>query len=386
LRSQRIVALAKKDLKKIARDPGTLFLLVLFPLVLTLVFGLSFGGIGGNGQTAFDVGVIALSEKGIGSGWSRAFVNNLSATGVIVVKAYADNESAQQDLSVGEIQGVIVLPADFEESCDSFHRTSDPTLWTNTTILLYLDKGSMLATQTIPPLLDHVLSASIYGIWTANRGPVRIGRPFLVRSREFSTFDYFVPGLFAYAAIFLIMTVGQSFTIEREKGLLRRIRTTPTTAFEFLAGHTISNVAASVIQVGVIFSMAFLMGFHFPADPGGILMAVMIVMIFSLCCVGFGLITATLAKSPGSATGIAFVFIMPQMFLGTFMGFALSPAMEAAARIVPSFYVTDALTSLFLRGAPMLSRPILLDLAVVCGSSILVLLAGVILFGRYGGK
>lgn len=31
------------------------------------------------------------------------------------------------------------------------------------------------------------------------------------------------------------MAVGQSFTVEREKGLLKRIRTTPTTGYEFMA-------------------------------------------------------------------------------------------------------------------------------------------------------
>jgi hypothetical protein len=71
-----------------------------------------------------------------------------------------------------------------------------------------------------------------------------------------------------------------------------------------------------------------------------------------MCNVGFGLITATLAKSPGAATGISFIFIIPQMFLGTFVGFAMSPSAQAAGRFVPSYYVTDALTSLLLRGRP----------------------------------
>jgi len=107
-------------------------------------------------------------------------------------------------------------------------------------------------------------------------------------------------------------------------------------------------------------------------------------LIFSLCNVGFGLITATLAKSSGAATGIAFIFIMPQMFLGTFVGSALSATAQSVGKFVPSYYVTDALTSLFLRGAPVSSPAILIDLMVISAISIVALLAGILLFRKYG--
>jgi ABC-type polysaccharide/polyol phosphate export permease len=108
------------------------------------------------------------------------------------------------------------------------------------------------------------------------------------------------------------------------------------------------------------------------------------VLIFSLCNVGFGLITATLAKSPGAATGIAFLFIMPQMFLGTFVAASMSSSAQSISRFVPSYYVTDALTSLFLRGASLGSSTVLLDIAVTISCSIAVLMIGVALFRKYG--
>ena len=40
---QRVSALVKMELKKIIREPAYLFMMLLFPLVLTLAFGLSFG-------------------------------------------------------------------------------------------------------------------------------------------------------------------------------------------------------------------------------------------------------------------------------------------------------------------------------------------------------
>jgi ABC-type multidrug transport system permease subunit len=119
-------------------------------------------------------------------------------------------------------------------------------------------------------------------------------------------------------------------------------------------------------------------------DISTLALAFVLVLVFSLCNVGFGLITATIAKSPGAATGIAFLFIMPQMFLGTFVGASLSSSAQSVSRFVPSYYVTDALTSLFLRGAPLASPSVLFDLTVTAACSTAVLMIGVILFKKYG--
>ena len=93
--------------------------------------------------------------------------------------------------------------------------------------------------------------------------------------------------------------------------------------------------------------------------------AFILVLVFSVSNVGFGLITATIAKSSGAATGLSFLFVLPQLFLGTFVGASLSGGAQIAGKFVPSYYVTDALTSLFLRGAALRSVTVLLDLAVV---------------------
>jgi hypothetical protein len=51
---------------------------------------------------------------------------------------------------------------------------------------------------------------------------------------------------------------------------------------------------------------------------------------------------------------------------------------------VPSYYVTDALTSLFLRGAPISSPTILFDLTIISTVSVATLLVGILLFKKYG--
>lgn len=383
MNTQRIFSFVKKDLKLMVREPANLFMILLFPVILTVVFGISFGAIGGDQSVTYQVGVINMDTGDFV--WSQHFVEALEATEILQIRLY-DSITAHEDLAQGKIQAVIIIPENFGESCNSFvTQPEDPSLWVETTVELYLDSGSMFATQAIPPLIQQVVVATLTGDQpTSPTIPVHLGIPSLVETDPLTMFDYMAPGIFAFAAIFLIMTVSQSFTVDRERGLLRRINTTPATSVEFMLGHAVSNMVAAVAQVALVFAMAFLVGFSVNTNAAGILFAFCIVTVFALCCVGFGLITATVSKSPGAATGISFIFIMPQMFLGTFVSAGLSSAAQTVGKVVPSYYVTDALTSLLIRGAPVTSPSIVLDFVVIVVCSVVVLGLGVLLFERYG--
>jgi hypothetical protein len=132
-----------------------------------------------------------------------------------------------------------------------------------------------------------------------------------------------------------------------------------------------------------MFAMTYALGFRPEIGIPVYGFAFLMVLVFSVSNVGFGLITATIAKSSGAATGLSFLFLLPQMFLGTFVGASLSGAAQVAGKFVPSYYVTDALTSLFLRGASIASATVLLDFAVVCASCVGILAVGIVLYAKY---
>jgi ABC-type multidrug transport system permease subunit len=182
----------------------------------------------------------------------------------------------------------------------------------------------------------------------------------------------------------MIMTVAQSFTTERENGLLSRISTTPATSADLIMGSALSYLVIALVQALLVFACTYGLGYHPATGAVGLAVGFLIVTVFALCNIGFGLITAALAKSAGAATGISFLFLLPQLFLGTFVGAALSSGAQAAGRFVPAYYVTDALTSLFTRGAAVTSPVVLTDLAAVSASSVIILLAGTMIFRRFG--
>ncbi len=381
----RALALAKKDWKRIFREPAFLFIIILFPVMLTIAFGTSFGAVGGSQPTSFGVGVVALGGN---STSSTEFCQDLQATGVVKVTFFADNGSAQSALSQGQLQAVVLLPSGFQSAVQSFRSyPDDPAKWVNSTLSLYLDKGSALTAQVIPTIVTQVLSQGVLGIKeTAQALPFTISAPSQVEVRGTTVFQSFAPGLFAFASIYVIMIVAQSYTTERENGLLSRILVTPTTSGDIVTGSVVSYLVIGLLQALLVFACVYALGYHPVAGTAGLLVGFFIITVFALCNIGFGLIAAALSRSAGAATGISFVFLMPQLFLGTFVGSALSSTAQTAGRFLPAYYVTDALTSLWTRGASVASPAILTDLAAVSASSVIILLVGVQVFKRFGSR
>ena len=156
MNTARVLALTKKELKKTVREPAALFMIFLFPIVFVLAFGLSFGGVGGNQAATYQVGVVNLDPSG--SQWSQTFTGALSNVTMLHVIVYGDNQTAQTDLTQGKIQASILIPQRLGESITSYYASpNDSSRWVNATVALYLDQGSLVATQAIPPIIQQVL-------------------------------------------------------------------------------------------------------------------------------------------------------------------------------------------------------------------------------------
>ncbi len=386
MKLQIILTLVKKELKKTKREPAVLFMLLLFPFVVTIVFGLAFGGMGTGGPTQFDIGLVNLDTTSDNPQWNNNFIGNLSEVEVFILHDFVDNETGQSVLQEGGLDALVVIPEGFSDSCQSYWMAPfDPSSWSNTTVGLYVDSGSMIASGAVPPMVQQVVLATMFGeAATTLQLPVSVGSPSLVVASTLSQWDFMAPGVFAFAAIFMTMIVAQSLTEERDSGLLKRMSTTPVSAGEFMISQTISYMLIGVVQVALVFASSFLIGYRPDTDIAGLLFAFLIVVAFTLVNVGFGLIAAAVSKSAEVASGVAFIFIMPQMFLGTFM--PLGGIMETLGRVIPSNYVTHALTTLFLRGAAITTFSIWLDLMVIVIVGVSVLLVGVVFFNRYGSK
>lgn len=191
-----------------------------------------------------------------------------------------------------------------------------------------------------------------------------------------------VPGLIVYAVIFNIMTIAQSFSMERQEGLLKRLSTTPMTSSEFMGSQIITQLMIAVIQVAIVVILAFILGFRPEGGIEGIILALPITALFALSSVGLGLITAAISKTPEAATGISFLFILPQMFFGTFI--PITETTKQIAAFMPSYYLLDSLKLIF--EGNWMDQRIITNLGIITIVSVVIIIVGIFLFSKYGKK
>ena len=190
------------------------------------------------------------------------------------------------------------------------------------------------------------------------------------------------PGLFAYACIFIIMTVAQSFSDMRDQGLLRRLNTTPMSSSDFMISEILSNMIIVILQVIIVYLLAIPFGFTPNTDIVGVLLAFLLMIVFSLSSVGLGLITATISKSSGTATGISFIFILPQMFMGTFI--PVTDTTRPIAIFMPSYHASEALKQLF--NGNLTHPSVITGFLFITIVSLVIITIGVFLFKKLSNK
>ncbi|MFX1275610.1 MAG: ABC transporter permease [Promethearchaeota archaeon] len=192
-------------------------------------------------------------------------------------------------------------------------------------------------------------------------------------------FDTMVPGLLVMPALVGMIFVSISFSQVKGEGLLKRIYTTPTTAKEFLGSVIITNSIIAIVQIGLLSVFIALTGFQYNASVAGIALAGLIITIFYIGTIGFGLICAILAKTIQNGSGYANLYSMPQLNI---MFFTL-PEAELFRKFMPVYYPMDALTLIF-DGIALTNFNIWIDFAINLIITMVIIIIAILLFKRHG--
>jgi ABC-2 type transport system permease protein len=193
-------------------------------------------------------------------------------------------------------------------------------------------------------------------------------------------FEYLLPGVMGYAVIYMGMMVALAFVEYRQAGLLRRIEATPVSASVYLGSHIIANMIIGVFQALIVLLVARILGYEPLGGLVGLLIAALFLALLAVTAVGFGLLTASVSKSTGAASGISMIFIVPMMIFGALLA-VFDETTRAIARFTPNFYVSDSLSVIFHTGR--VSDPVIWqNLLILATISLVVVAAGIQLFKK----
>jgi len=196
-----------------------------------------------------------------------------------------------------------------------------------------------------------------------------------VAGRPVRYIDWVIPGILSMNMMFsALFGVGFVIVRYRKNGMLKRLKATPITAFEYLS----AQVASRILLIMVVTAFVFY-GTHFFVDfvmNGSHLNLFLVFALGALSMISLGLIIAARITSEEMAGGLLNLFSWPMMFFSG-VWFSLegaAPVMQTIAEVFPLTHVTAAARAIMIDGAGLLE--ISYHLIVLTLQSIVFLLFG----------
>jgi len=301
---RRFLALLKKEWIQMRRDPLTLRLIIMMPLMQLLLFGYALNANPKN----LPAGLLTVEN----SKYERTLVTALHNTGYYDIRRLTSEAEAEQGLADGKLLFVVDIPANFDRSVD---RGESPS------ILIDAD-------GTDPTAIGYAVG-SLGGLSTAldhDLPPVRRAQAtnppfqFVVHTRynpEQLTVLNIVPGLICVVLMMsTLMLTTLAITRERERGTMENLLAMPVRPVEVMLAKITPYIGVGYIQVVVILLVSTAL-FHLPVH-GSLLLLMFVLGLFIASNLALGITFSTLAANQMQATQMAQFTLMPAMMLSGF--------------------------------------------------------------------
>lgn len=333
----RVVSLVRKETRQIVRDPSSIAIGVVLPVVLILLFGY------GLSLDVTNVPVMVVLEDP--SPTATALAAGFVLSPYFNAQLTTSMPLARQRMLAREVDGVVRIRSDF---------TRQLTLGNaNVQVLV---RGTDANTARIIQGYAQGAVAQWSAVQVAEGQPIGIV-PVTVQDRLWfnaaNDSRYFlVPGL-----IVLIMTlIGALLTAlvmarEWEHGTLEALFVTPVKAGEILLGKTIPYFVLGIVGLALcVLSAEFL--FHVPLR-GSILVLTGVSMLYLLAALGIGLLISSVTRNQFVASQVTLLatFLPALMLSGFLFDLRSMPvAIRAITYAMPARYFVALLQTLFLAG------------------------------------
>ena len=166
--------------------------------------------------------------------------------------------------------------------------------------------------------------------------------------------DWVLPGILAMNIMFSsLWGVGWVIVRYRKNGVLRRLKATPLSPFEFLAAQVISRVLVVLSASLVVFVGADLL-LDFPVR-GSYLALVLLYASGALCLISLGLIVSSRLRTEELADGILNLISWPMLLLSGvwFSMEGTSPAARLLSQLSPLTHLVDGARRVMIDGATL---------------------------------
>lgn len=338
-RFRRVLGLIRKETRQIVRDPSTILVAVVLPLILLFVFGygVTFD------PRFFDIGLVVEQPTPESGSFQAALANSR----YFRIETARDRRTLEPALVAGEIHGIVVLPADFAE--EVYRGETAP-------IQVIVDGGDPNTALLLRDYLQ-LLWANWLEQESISRGrtllPASVSlQPQVWFNPELSSRHYLVPGSLAI----ILTLIGALLTAlvvarEWERGTMEALLATPIGIIELVAGKLVpyfllgmGSMLLSMVMAVFVFDVPF--RGSFPA-------VALVSAVFMWAALGQGLLISTITRNQLVAAQISILTaFLPSFYFSDFV-FEVNSMLwplQAVSYAIPARYYISSLQTLFLAG------------------------------------
>ncbi len=347
-RARRLFALMAKEGRQIVRDPSSILIAFVLPLILLFLFGYGVS----LDVTDTRVGVVLETP----SPSARELASAFQASRYFDARLGTDRREFADGLARGTLAGIVVIPATFD--ADLRNRSRAPELQVvvdgtdpNTAALVQGYVQGVVAAWAEQRALEAGKSAT-------SSGPEQR----LWFNPELTSRYFLVPGSVAIV-MSLIGTMLTALVVAREweRGTMEALMATPVSSVELLIGKVVPYFGLGMASMGLCTAAAvFIFDVPFRGSVGALFA---ISAAFLLPALGQGLLISAATKNQFLASQLALLTsFLPTLLLSGFLFeiASMPKAIQWITHIVPARWLIPSLLSVFLAGDiwPMFLRSI----------------------------
>ncbi len=345
------LALCRKELRMILKDPRSRMILIMPIIVQSLLFGYA---------VSFDLDEVpfaVLDEDN--SELSRELARRFDASPAFRRAALVRNTADIAPLmDSGRVLLVLSIPADTERRA----RAGLPA-----PVQVIADGRNALTGATAAGYAESIVGSFAAGhAGPSEAAPLRLEVRAL-HNPNMETRNTMLPGLIAALAMLqTILPAALSTAREKEQGTFDQLRVTPLSPLAVMLGKAVPPMLVGFAQSALIFCVA---RFWFQIPCVGSIAAIFCVLLpLNMALSGLGLIVSVLSRNMQQAMLLCFALIMPIMLLSglTTPIRAMPEFMQRLTLLNPLRYAVDAVRRIYLEGAELsLLLPELLGMTLI---------------------
>jgi ABC-2 type transport system permease protein len=210
------------------------------------------------------------------------------------------------------------------------------------------------------------------------RPDLRAQISYIYGAADLSKFDNFGAVLIGFVVFFFVFLLsGISFLQERLSGTLEKLLSTPIRRWQIVVGYICGFGVLTALQslVIVVYSVYVL---HIMM-VGSFALVILITLLGALNALSMGVLISTGANSEFQMMQFIPLIVIPQAFFSGL--FDLSPGLAAVGRVMPLYYIAEAMRTVMLKGGGL--HDISKNLLVICAFSAVFMIANVLLLKKH---